>query len=217
MRKRVIRSRMTFANLTSLVALFVALGGSSYAALALPKDSVGLRQLKRNAVTSKKVKDRSLRAVDFARGQLPRGERGPAGAQGAAGPQGATGPTGPAGPITGTLPSGVTLRGVYGIAARSAATAVQAPISFGLALPSEPTRHYVPFGGTPPPECPGEVNTPQALPGHLCVYGRSSTGTTSVLIDSPADGGIRLGAIVQANTAGSVDVIVKGTWAVTAP
>jgi hypothetical protein len=53
---RRISSRLTFANVTSLIALFVALGGSSYAALNLPKGSVGTKQLKRNAVTTQKIK-----------------------------------------------------------------------------------------------------------------------------------------------------------------
>jgi hypothetical protein len=90
---RSIRSRMTFANVTSLIALFVALGGSSYAALALPKGSVGPKQLKRNAVTSPKVKPGSLLLSDFRRSQRA-GLRGPQGAQG---PQGPLGPQGPKG------------------------------------------------------------------------------------------------------------------------
>jgi hypothetical protein len=82
----------------ALVALAVALGGTGYAATVLPAGSVGTEQLKNGAVVSAKVKDHSLRAVDFAPGQLPAGERGPAGAQGPQGPAGTAGPQGPAGP-----------------------------------------------------------------------------------------------------------------------
>jgi hypothetical protein len=40
----------------ALIALFVALGGTSYAAInALPKNSVGTKQLKNGAVTAKKI------------------------------------------------------------------------------------------------------------------------------------------------------------------
>jgi hypothetical protein len=74
-----------------VLALFVALGGSSYAALALPKNSVGAREIRTNGVTSKEVKNRTLKAGDFARGQLRAGPRGPVG------PGGATGETGPPG------------------------------------------------------------------------------------------------------------------------
>jgi hypothetical protein len=78
----------------AFVALLVALAGTSYAAIQLPANSVGTKQLKKNAVISKKVKNRSLKAVDFATGQLPRGPQGPQGAQGPAGPQGPKGDKG---------------------------------------------------------------------------------------------------------------------------
>lgn len=41
----------------SLAALFVALGGTAYAATRLPSNSVGTAQLKKGAVTSSKIKD----------------------------------------------------------------------------------------------------------------------------------------------------------------
>jgi hypothetical protein len=84
----------------SLVALFVALGGTGYAAGRLATGSVGAKQLKKGAVNSVKVKDRSLRLGDFKpseRGKL-RGPAGPRGAAGPAGAKGATGAQGPAGP-----------------------------------------------------------------------------------------------------------------------
>ena len=54
----------------ALIALFVALGGTSYEAVKLPRNSVGSKQIKRSAVTSVKVKDRSLRPRDFKLGAL---------------------------------------------------------------------------------------------------------------------------------------------------
>ena len=42
-------------NVVGYVALFVALGGSSYAAINLPRGSVGTKQLRNGAVTSKKI------------------------------------------------------------------------------------------------------------------------------------------------------------------
>jgi hypothetical protein len=44
------RSRLTFANVTSVIALFVALGGTSYAALQLPANSVDSREIRTGAV-----------------------------------------------------------------------------------------------------------------------------------------------------------------------
>jgi hypothetical protein len=52
-----LRKRLTFANVTSLMALFIALSAGSYAAIKIPKNSVGTKQLKNNAVTAKKIKN----------------------------------------------------------------------------------------------------------------------------------------------------------------
>jgi hypothetical protein len=38
---RRIRAKLTYANVTASLALFIALGGTGYAALTLPPDSVG--------------------------------------------------------------------------------------------------------------------------------------------------------------------------------
>jgi hypothetical protein len=99
-----IRSHLSFANAVSMIALFVALGGTTYAAVTLPNNSVGIKQIKKNAVgiseirknavRSGEVKNRALRAIDFAPGQLPRGAQGltgPQGTQGVQGPQGEPG------------------------------------------------------------------------------------------------------------------------------
>jgi hypothetical protein len=83
------------AMAVALLSLTVALGGTSYAAIKLPKNSVGSKQIKPNAVTGSKVKDGSLFSNDFASGQLPRGPKGDTGQQGGSGPQGPAGPAGP--------------------------------------------------------------------------------------------------------------------------
>jgi hypothetical protein len=97
----------------SIVAVVVAVLGSTpvgHAAkgLIIPANSVGPAQLKPNAVTGPKVKDGSLRAADFARGQLPQGSVGPAGPAGATGTQGPAGPTGPPGPAGPAGPQGAS-------------------------------------------------------------------------------------------------------------
>ena len=109
--KRMLSHRPSAAMMVAMTALFVALGGVSYAAVKLPKNSVGTNQIRKNAVTSAKIKNstivgadvrnssltsadiknRSLLAVDFRLGQLPRGPRGFEGPQGPAGPAGAPG------------------------------------------------------------------------------------------------------------------------------
>jgi hypothetical protein len=48
--------RFVRGNTIALLALFIALGGTTYAATALPANSVGTKQLKKNAVTAPKIK-----------------------------------------------------------------------------------------------------------------------------------------------------------------
>ena len=114
--------RPSAATAISLVALFVALSGTGYAAVALaPRNSVGSAQVINGSL---KKADLSKATVKALKGN--RGARGAAGAAGAAGPTGATGPagtpgatgatgpigpTGPTGPATG--PAGGALAGNY--------------------------------------------------------------------------------------------------------
>lgn len=52
-----IRQRLTYANVMATIAVFIALGGASYAAIRLPKNSVGPKQIRKNAITTAKIKD----------------------------------------------------------------------------------------------------------------------------------------------------------------
>jgi hypothetical protein len=102
----------------ALLALFVALTGTSIAAVsALPKNSVGARELRNGAVGTKELKGRSvtfgkiapgaitsgvvqngsLTLADFDQRQLPTGPIGPVGPAGPIGPAGPPGPPGPTG------------------------------------------------------------------------------------------------------------------------
>jgi hypothetical protein len=92
------RQHVSPALVVACLALAISLTGTGYAAFKLPKASVGTAHLKRNAVTSPKVKDGALRATDFARGQIPPGPPGPTGPAGPAGVRGDKGDTGAQGP-----------------------------------------------------------------------------------------------------------------------
>ncbi len=83
--------RLTFANVTSSLALFVALGGASYAAIKVPANSVGTRQVKNRAITTRKLDRKVLSSL-----QGSRGVPGSPGAQGPQGPKGDPGSTGSA-------------------------------------------------------------------------------------------------------------------------
>lgn len=106
--RRNARLRPSPSMAVAFLALLVALGGTSYAVAQLPANSVGSKQLKKNAVTAAKVKDRSLLAQDFKSGQLPAGPRGAQGPAGPAGAQGAPGARGPAGATNVTVRAGAT-------------------------------------------------------------------------------------------------------------
>jgi hypothetical protein len=72
------------------VAVFVALGGSSYAALTVTgKDvknsSLTGKDVKNSSLTTSDIKNRSLLSKDFKSGQLPKGAQGSPGAPGAPG------------------------------------------------------------------------------------------------------------------------------------
>jgi hypothetical protein len=52
------------ATLISALALFVALGGTGYAAILLPKNSVGAKQIRTSGVTSKDIRRGAVRSLD---------------------------------------------------------------------------------------------------------------------------------------------------------
>jgi hypothetical protein len=147
--RRILRHRPSPAMVIACIALAIALGGTSYAAISLPAGSVGTKQLKRNAVNSAKVKNRSLLAVDFKRGQLPRGAPGARGATGATGAQGIQGAPGQNGANGANGVNGATgPRGpsdVYEVVL-SAASVQAAGTTRTLTLSNLPAGAYAIFG-----------------------------------------------------------------------
>src|SRR5262249_33796716 len=108
------------ALVVAAIALFVSLVGTSYAAVALPRNSVGTAQLKDNAVTSAKLANRAVTVIKLA-GKLSQA----------------------------TLASGKTERGEYGMGAE-AASDVMTEISFPLPLASAPTLNIINSGDSLP-------------------------------------------------------------------
>lgn len=79
--------KLSYANVMATIAMFVALGGLGYAATQLPRNSVGAKQLKKGAVTPKKLSKASKKTLEGPRGPKgERGERGQTGERGAPGP-----------------------------------------------------------------------------------------------------------------------------------
>ncbi len=104
------------------MALFIALGGGAYAAVKMPANSVGSRQIKSSAVRSSEVRNGSLFARDFKAGQLPKG------AQGATGPRGPAGPRGlPGAPGTPGEPGEAGANGATNVVVRTAGPSATNP------------------------------------------------------------------------------------------
>jgi hypothetical protein len=71
--KRIV-GKLSYANVMATVALFIALGGASYAAFKLPKNSVGTKQIKNNAITGAKIKNGAVSGAKIdpaSLGQVP--------------------------------------------------------------------------------------------------------------------------------------------------
>jgi hypothetical protein len=150
------------------LALTVALSGASYAAVVLPRNSVGTPQLKRNAVKSLKVARNTLKGVDIKESTLGR-------VPSAAVAANATN----ADKVDGvdstqllfrTGQSGQTLSGQIAARYVAASSFTLAQASYPVPLPAtvaDPTLEFLPAPGTPTTTCPG---IGQATSGRLCVY-----------------------------------------------
>jgi hypothetical protein len=83
---RIAGRRPSPATVISLVALFVALGGTGYAAFAVPRNSVGSAQVVNHSLRTADLSRKAVAALKGGRGpEGPSGPQGPAGATGAAG------------------------------------------------------------------------------------------------------------------------------------
>lgn len=67
---KTLRNKLTYANVMATFAVFIALGGASYAAVSLPRNSVGPAQIKKNAVTTAKIKNGAVTGAKVKAGTL---------------------------------------------------------------------------------------------------------------------------------------------------
>jgi hypothetical protein len=105
-----LRGKLTYANVMVTILAFVVLaGGTAFASEALlPKNSVGTKQLKKEAVTPGKLSAAAKALVIGATGA--KGSTGDVGQQGPAGERGPRGPQGPAGSSEESLPLAIDAR-----------------------------------------------------------------------------------------------------------
>jgi hypothetical protein len=106
-----------------LLALLIALGGTSYAATQLPKGSVGAKQLKAGAVSEPKLSAKVKKKLNSSQ----------AGATGAQGPQGVPGSQGPPGPQGPQGPTSIGVGGTNVTVSPGSTTDVGSPTTVALA------------------------------------------------------------------------------------
>jgi hypothetical protein len=224
------RFRMPSPGLViALIALFIAMGGTGYAAsqsTATVAASATAKIKKVNSRVSKVARLLNTVRRQIASISLTPGPAGPAGPRGEKGEKGDKGDKGEPGPVTGALPAGVTLRGTFALRQElpAAGREGQTQIAFGFSLSAAPTPHYIAFGTAPPAECPGTPTDPKANPGHLCIYEGAApiNSTNRGEFDPSSPGGTEnvattygAGVFMDATAAG--DTRIRGSWAVTAP
>jgi hypothetical protein len=214
----------------ALVALFVALGGTAYAASGGIPDSHGVIHGCFRAKTG------ALRVVGggvkCARGEraLSWNQQGPAGAagragangtdgtagqRGAPGAAGTAGEAGAIGPFPGTLARGVTVRGGWAGGSSTSGTAYES-VSFGFTFASPPTFNYVAGPVSVPPGCTGGTSEhPTAQPGNLCLYSNGFPTNTSGPVAAGVTG--TSGALFTVSSSAAGAFSAGGTWAATSP
>ena len=145
---------------------------------------------------------------------------------------GQLGGVGPSGYLRwgGTIPSGVTVRGVFTAADEddTGSTNARSSESFPLPAPADLTDAQVNFnpstvGGDDDPACSGSFNAPTAPAGKVCVY---HNGTGQCFADASATGVAIGGGGPQSRFGFGIDgptcpapgnASIRGTWAYTAP
>jgi hypothetical protein len=207
--------RFVRGNAIAMLALFIALGGTTYAATTLGKNTVGSPQVINGSLQTKDLSGKARKAL-----KGNRGLRGLTGGRGATGAQGVQGTAGKDLTYQTVLPSGQTLTGNWAVGSSAASTSTDY-VSFRpniAAVIGAANVHYV--TGASAPNCPGHG---QAAAGHLCIYEYFSSSMTFKQTNyaDPQDATYGFGAgrqgFVLYMTSTGVNGNAWGSWAVTAP
>ena len=68
------RAHLSYANVMATVAVFIALGGTSYAAISLPSDSVGTREIRTGGVGKSEIQTGGVGQSEIRTGAVGKGE-----------------------------------------------------------------------------------------------------------------------------------------------
>jgi len=197
----------------AIMALVLALGGAAYAALP----GLNAKQKKEVKKIAKKLVAPGLPGAPGAPGAAgPAGAKGDAGGKGDAGAAGGTGPQGergPPGPTDTKLPAGKSVKGFWDFQVDNTYGEGVLSVSFPLRVEPIPIFKYV-APGADVPECPGEVEDPQADRGYFCLYAKAALGTKNQPFTGEASvwGWQALWQLAD----GAQAALAYGSWAATA-
>lgn len=168
------------------------LGPNSVLATAIKNSVVTTNKLNNEAVTTPKLANESVSTAKLGKGSVTAAKL-----------------SDEIGPLLSTLKSGQTLRGVFDIGDEArTSVSFQFPLVNSAAITvlkkGETSANCSGLGG-------GNLQTPQATPGNICVYTTEESGTPVLT----AENNTRLGFGLK--TAGSGGDFAYGQWAVTAP
>ena len=226
-----LRSKLTYANIVATVALFMVVTGIGFAVAALPKKSVGKKQLKNGAVTGKKLRKNAVTSPKIKSGAVGRSELASAAVN--------TGKISnkavtrgkladDVAPLLGTLRTGQTLRGSFNVGAAGTVAgetahdgqSFQFPLNNAPTAPQANVIDQVATPGASTASCPGvsggNQQTPNAAGGQLCIYVTDKTNlgaTNPVTLENVS----RLGFGLNVKGGAGGDFVATGFWAVTAP
>ena len=212
------------ATLIACVALFVALGGTGYAAFSLPKNSVGSKQLKNNAVTTGKLKNGAVTAgkINASGLTVPTALHANS-ANSATNATNAITATNAATAATvtgqGTLASGKTEIGIVGGVFQNGPT-VSSPlavtVTFPVLAPVALTGSSIEVA--PTASCTGSTANPTAAAGFVCIYPDIMIAASGISGDTGVNGDKKLGFELDwVATSANQESSVRAEWAYTAP
>ena len=192
--------RLSYANVMSSIAVFIALGGTSYAAATLARNSVGSPQLKTGAVKTPDIAGNAVTSAKVRNGTIGTADLAPA--------------------VTAAQPvlrSGQTMRGFFAAGGGSDAYIGDA-VTFPQRLPTSFDKANVEYRpvGTTSGNCPG---VGQARAGWACLYlGQSGTADLCCIYgdDYSTPRVSHHGFRIYWTTTGGFS-FADGSWAVTAP
>ncbi|MET0525203.1 MAG: hypothetical protein ABWZ91_10390 [Nocardioides sp.] len=113
-------------------------------------------------------------------------------------------------------PKAKVIRGAISLGSAPSGGYALVPIHWGISLKTAPTAHIVPNGGPVPAGCSGTAASPNASPGHLCIFEQATSGYNGRFVCSAVNscGGAvsPFGAYYGATTT-SDSSFMYGSWA----